>query len=140
MSFLIEHWYVIFLLVVLCVSIYFNVRNFIQLPKDEQKEKVREWLIWAVVLAEKELGGGTGQLKLRKVYGMFIESFPWLVQVITFTEFSEMVDTALEKMKEMLQNNEKVKEFVEANPGVELADLLSAIERIAGRQIEMEEK
>ena len=140
MNFIVEHWYVVFLVVLLIASVILNVKNFIQLSPEAQKGKIREWLIWAVCVAEQELGGGTGQLKLRKVYGMFIESFPWLVQIISFNEFSEMVDEALEKMKEMLENNPKVQQFIQSNPGASIADIVAAIGKIAGNQIEMEER
>ncbi|MFR6482019.1 MAG: hypothetical protein ACLUPD_10785 [Anaerotignum faecicola] len=42
----------------------------------EQREKVKEWLLLAVTEAEKELGSGTGQLKLRYVYDLFLRRFP----------------------------------------------------------------
>ena len=34
---------------------------FVKMPSDKQLNKVREWLLYAVTKAEKELGGGTGQ-------------------------------------------------------------------------------
>lgn len=45
------------------------------MPSDKQLNKVREWLLYAVTKAEKELGGGTGQIKLRYVYDMFVARF-----------------------------------------------------------------
>lgn len=78
-----------------------------------QRAKVREWLIWAVTRAEKELGGGTGQLKLRQVYDWFVTKFPALSAVLPFKVFSAWVDAALEKMKAMLSNNASVANYVE---------------------------
>lgn len=78
-----------------------------------QRAKVREWLIWAVTRAEKELGGGTGQLKLRQVYDWFVTKFPALSVALPFKVFSAWVDTALEKMKAMLSNNASVANYVE---------------------------
>jgi len=69
------------------------------MPSDKQLNKVREWLLYAVTKAEKELGGGTGQIKLRYVYDMFVARFTWLARVISFEAFSMMVDEALERMK-----------------------------------------
>lgn len=115
------NWYVIFLIVVAIVVIAGDIYMFTKLSPEEkqkkleeQKLKVQEWLIWAVAQAESDLGGGTGQLKLRKVYGMFIVAFPWLVETIPFEEFSDMVDVALDKFRDMLKNNSKVKEYVES--------------------------
>jgi len=78
-----------------------------------QRAKVREWLIWAVTRAEKELGGGTGQLKLRQVYDWFVTKFPALSAVLPFKVFSAWVDAALEKMKAMLSNNASVANYIE---------------------------
>ena len=69
------------------------------------EQKVLNWLVWAVGQAEQEFGGGTGQLKLRSVYNMFVLRFPKLSMIITFARFSELVDGALDIMREMLKND-----------------------------------
>jgi len=74
--------------------------------------KVREWLLWAVTEAEKNLGGGTGALKLRQVYDLFLQRFPTIAEKITFAKFSEMVDDVLVVMRKMLDNNQAVKALV----------------------------
>ena len=91
----------------------FGIYQFIKLEKDKQLEIVKEWLLLAVIEAEKKLGGGTGQIKLRYVYDMFIEKFKFLALMITFEQFSVMVDMALDKMRLMLSSNEKLKDYVE---------------------------
>ena len=91
----------------------FGIYQFVKLEKDKQLEIVKEWLLLAVVEAEKKLGGGTGQIKLRYVYDMFIEKFKFLALMITFEQFSVMVDMALDKMRLMLSSNEKLKDYVE---------------------------
>ena len=91
----------------------FGIYQFLKLEKDKQLEIVKEWLLLAVVEAEKKLGGGTGQIKLRYVYDMFIEKFKFLALMITFEQFSIMVDMALDKMRLMLSSNEKLKDYVE---------------------------
>lgn len=91
---------------------HFNLFNWAKAPKEEDLSKVREWLIWAVAEAEKQLGSGTGQLKLRLVYNMFVMAFPKLVEVISFEFFSEMVDTALDALALMLNDNEQIKNYI----------------------------
>lgn len=91
----------------------FGIYQFLKLEKDKQLEIVKEWLLLAVVEAEKKLGGGTGQIKLRYVYDMFIEKFKFLALMITFEQFSIMVDMALDKMRLMLSSNEKLKDYIE---------------------------
>ena len=90
-----------------------GIYQFIKLEKDKQLEILKEWLLLAVVEAEKKLGGGTGQIKLRYVYDMFIEKFKFLALMITFEQFSTMVDMSLDKMRLMLSSNEKLKDYVE---------------------------
>lgn len=113
MEFIIENWYIILALLAVLFVAAVAVRRYTGLPSDAQLAKVREWLLWAVTEAEKELGGGTGKLKLRQVYDLFIVRFPWLVKVVPFEFFSEMVDDALEDMRKMLKENEAVKALVD---------------------------
>lgn len=75
------------------------------------EQKVKNWLVWAVSVAESELGSGTGQLKLRSVYNMFVQRFPKLSLIITFNKFSALVDDALEIMRKMLEN-EKIANII----------------------------
>lgn len=74
--------------------------------------KVREWMLWAVTKAEKEYGSGTGQIKLRAVYDLFLAKFPKLSIFVSFDTFSVWVDIALDKMREMLETNPAVNKLV----------------------------
>ena len=74
--------------------------------------KVREWLLWAVTTAEKEYGSGTGQIKLRAVYDLFLAKFPKLSIFVSFDTFSGWVDIALDQMRKMLENNPAVSKMV----------------------------
>ena len=112
MKFITENWFVIVALAAVAGATGYAVYTFVKMPSDKQLNKVREWLLYAVTKAEKELGAGTGKLKLRYVYDMFVTRFDWLAEVITFERFSLMVDDALEKMKDMLKNNEAVQTLV----------------------------
>lgn len=113
MNFITKYWYIIVALVaVLGVSAVY-VYRYVSLPSEAQLKKVREWLLWAVTGAEKELGAGTGRLKLRQVYDLFVSRFPWLVRSVSFDLFSDMVDDALEEMRDMLEGNKTVKALVE---------------------------
>ena len=79
----------------------------------KQPQKVKAWLVYAVSLAEEELGGGTGPLKLLKVYNMFVERYPVFKVLVSYETFKNWVDLALEVMKEMMQKNKKVKDKIE---------------------------
>ena len=113
MKWLNENWSLLVVLAVLIILIARFIKKFSELPSDEQMEKIRQWMLFAVIQAEKELGGGTGQVKLRYVYDLFLERFQSLAPAITFVMLSDMVDEALEKMRHLLETNSKVKEYIE---------------------------
>lgn len=113
LNFFIENWYFIVTAIVMVVMAGVICWNFFKLPTKEQIAKIKEWLLYAVTEAEKELGGGTGQLKLRQVYDLFVQRFPAVAAVISFDTFSGWVDEALEQMREMLAKNENVAAYVE---------------------------
>ena len=112
MTFLIDNWYIIVAVVAVLVTLVVLAIKFFKGDLGKQLDKVREWLIYAVTLAEKELGSGTGSIKLRYVYDMFTVKFPWLVKIISFERFSEMVDDALDEMRYILSTSEPVEEYV----------------------------
>lgn len=114
MEFIVENWYIIIALIATGAAIGVSVYRFANKPTSEQITNVMEWLLGAVTEAEKELGGGTGQLKLRKVYDLFVERFSWLAIVIPFEVFSNMVDDALIEMRHLLQTNEAVETYVKS--------------------------
>ena len=113
MEFIINYWHIIVAIIAALVVAGVAVYRYFGLPSDAQLAKVREWLLWAVTEAEKELGGGTGKLKLRQVYDLFVTRFPWMAKIVSFELFSDMVDDALDEMREILQNNKAVQQLVE---------------------------
>ena len=113
MEMIIENWYMVVALLALGVAAGICAGQFIKLPTGEQLAKVQSWLLLAVSEAERELGGGTGELKLRRVYDRFLSKFPWLARVVSFKRFEDMVKKALKEMAEMLADNQKAREYVE---------------------------
>ena len=112
MEFLANNWYLILIAIAAVAVAIYLVFKFFKLPRETQINKVKEWLLFAVTQAEKELGSGTGQLKLRYVYDKFVTKFPYLVQFISFEYFSELVDQVLIKFKDMFKNNNAIKQYV----------------------------
>lgn len=85
---------------------------FMALSKDKQIQMVKEWLLLACIEAEKALGSGTGQVKLRYVYDLFLSKFKYLSLVISFSQFSMLVDNALDTMRDMITNNKQVENYI----------------------------
>ena len=88
------------------------VITFLRMGQQQQMKMISEWLLLAVVQAEKELGGGTGEIKLRYVYDKFIQKFGKMAMIISFEQFSSMVDVALDKMRNMLSSNAQLVNYV----------------------------
>ena len=117
MEFIINYWYIIVAVIAALVVAGVAIYRYFGLPSDAQLDKVREWLLWAVTEAEKELGGGTGKLKLRQVYDAFLTKFPWLAPVVPFEQFSGLVDDALKEMRKLLADNKAVQQLVTGEDG-----------------------
>lgn len=101
----VDYGWVIFAAVVCAVVIVIAVLKFIRKPRPEQIAKVKEWLLLAVMEAEKKFGEDTGVLKLRFVYDLFVTRFPWIAKVLTFDRFSALVDEALDEMRNLLKKS-----------------------------------
>ena len=112
MTWLINNWS--FLVVIACVLglIALYTKKFMALPTQQQLSTVREWLLYAVIEAEKCYQSGTGALKLRATYNEFCQVFPNLVAIISFELFSKLVDEALVQMKQLLETNKDIDEYV----------------------------
>lgn len=112
MTFFMENWYICIALMAVATAIGVCIGRFLKLPNSVQIDKVKEWLLWAVTQAEAELGSGTGQLKLRQVYDVFVQRFPAVAMVVSFDTFSLWVDEALDDMRDMLKQNQAVRSMV----------------------------
>lgn len=77
-----------------------------------KKNAIKEWLLHAVIEAEKELGDKTGQLKLHQVYDWFILQFPIMASILPFSVFSAWVDEALVTMRRILETNSEIRKYV----------------------------
>ena len=97
--------------ILICVFI-FCIYKFAKLGWVRQLEIIQEWLLLAVIKAEKELGSGTGQIKLRYVYDLFISKFKYLSLVISFEQFSLLVDDALVLMRNAISNNKQIENYI----------------------------
>lgn len=112
MEWIMENWYLCIVAVAILVAVGFAIYKFAGLPTKEQIIKVKKLLLYWVILAESELGGGVGQIKLRYVFDLFSAKFPVIAKLITFEKFSGWVDDALEELEELLKTNESVNELV----------------------------
>lgn len=103
MEWFINNWYLIVGLLAVVLCIIFAVVKFFKMPTKQQIENLKQWLLWAVVRSEKELGEKTGVLKLRLCYDWAIEKFPWVASLISFETFDNYVKEALKIMEKALE-------------------------------------
>jgi len=99
-------------LIILVIACGISVYHFLKLDKEKKIANIKQWLKYAVIEAEKFLGGKTGQLKLRYVYDLAVKQFPWIVTLVTFEIFSGWVDEALEWMKVQIQQNKAINNYI----------------------------
>lgn len=114
MFWIFDNGYVILGLLALIVVAVVAILRFFKLPTEKQKAKVKEWLIWACIEAEKALQSGTGKLKLREVWNRFVSvpAFSIIARIISFDEFEKWVTEALETVKNMLISNPSLATYV----------------------------
>lgn len=112
LNFLINYWYFIVIIVAILVISGVFIFNFLQKPSEQKLQNIKEWAIYACALAQAHLGSGTGQLKMRETYDMFISRFPDLVKIVPFEMYKNIAESALLEFKKMLENNPKVKELI----------------------------
>lgn len=113
MDFIIENWYMFVIAICVIAAIIFAVVKFCKKSGKEKYEQIRGWLLQAVILAEQKYGAGTGRMKLSVVYDSFCTALPWIAKVISFEQFSEYVDEALDEAKRILGSNNSMAALAE---------------------------
>ena len=108
----INNWYLYIATISVVILAAMTIHQFLRKPTIEQYNQVKEWILYAVIEAEKTLGSKTGQIKLRMVWDMFLERFPHISPFVTFEMFSSWVDNALVKMRNMIESNKAVAEYI----------------------------
>lgn len=112
LNWIVSNWYLLVAAFAVLFLAFFAARVFVKLPTATQISTLKEWLKYAVTMAEKELGNGTGQLKLRMVYDLFTDKFLGLSSFISFDTFSGYVDEALEWLNAQLSSNKAMSAYV----------------------------
>ena len=133
LEFLALHWQVIVGAIIIVLTGIVTFVRFNKKSVQEQIDQVKEWLLYAVMAAEKELGSGTGAIKLRFVYDMFVTKFPLMVALIPFSTFSEFVDEALDKLKDLLATSPELRLYL--NQQDELEEMKEEVAAITGEEV-----
>ena len=87
-----------------------------------EKSVVYKILYTLVTEAERQYGGGTGQLKQSAVINWVYERLPAIVKIfITAATLERWVDEAVERAKVEWEKNANIKEYIESGQTITLA-------------------
>lgn len=76
------------------------------IAKGKYRKTAKQMLLSLVVAAEKQFGGGTGEIKFSYVAEKLYEKMPFIIQLLfTSTDIANMIEEAVEKMKQYLADN-----------------------------------
>ena len=87
MDFIMENWPLLVTAAAIVGAAAAAVARFVGLPTEKQLAKGQGVAAVGRYGGEKDLGGGTGKLKLRQVYDLFVQRFPWLAKAVSFELF-----------------------------------------------------
>lgn len=104
--FLVENWYMFVILAVVIVYLGWTVYRI-------SKKDFMEIVKYAVFLAEKEYGSGTGSIKLKYAYDYITSKHTWIMMFISFEQFSKLVDEALKWLNGQLESNTNVQALMQ---------------------------
>ena len=109
MEWIMNNWFNVVGILVIAVGAIFAGKKFMDKDKAQKIEAIREWLKYGVTVTERALGSNTGKLKLTMLWSIATQQFPFIAKLLTFEDFSRMVDEALAWMKEQIETNPNIK-------------------------------
>lgn len=105
MMWIINNYHTILIALVITIGIVFAAVKFFKLTPAEQKKRILLVLLDACIKAEQALGSKTGKAKRAQVYAMLKEKMPIISLFLSMEQFDELLDLALEEMKDWLAKN-----------------------------------
>ena len=109
MEWMAQNWFNVVGLLIIAVGAIFYGKKYMEKDKEQKISAIKEWLKYAVTVTEKALGEKTGKLKLQMIWSMATAQFPFITKLLTFEQFSDLVDDALAWMKTQLETNPNIR-------------------------------
>lgn len=116
MNYIINNWELIVTCIFVLILAGQKIVEFVSLPTDKKIAEVKARLLIWVTDAQNDLGTGTNQIKLSKVYDKFCTEFPYLKKWISLDKFDDYVKEALVKMKKILATKDTVASVAVSEP------------------------
>lgn len=119
LNFILENWDFILLIAAAVATVVYNVYK-------GNKSVIMKMLYALVTEAEKELGSGTGALKLATVIAQIYPNLPAVLKLfVTEETITKWVEDALTAAKEAWKQNAAIAEYIE-KPGEPAAEITEA--------------
>ena len=110
MKILIENWDSVLVVLLFIIALIFMLRK-------GATRQVNEMLFYLVTEAEKQFGGGTGQLKYAAVVAWLYERLPLIVRILyTEKQIDLLIEDAVERMKKYLESNIQARVLIVDSP------------------------
>lgn len=103
MEFIMSNWETIVILLLVIVGLI----SFLS-----KKANIQKLLTYICLEAERQWGSKTGTIKLRQVYDWFTSKYPIMSTIITFNQFSKMVDIGLVEMRDLISKNPNIAKYI----------------------------
>ena len=106
MDFIVSNFGIILLCICVVVYIGYMIYKFYLLSPVEKISKMKTYLYDLVVKAEYDFEHGANDEKFEAVWNGVIEKYPWVAKVYSLEQFNDLVNAALDQMKELLDEEE----------------------------------
>ena len=81
--------------------------------KGKYRKTAKQILLNLVIAAEKKFGNGMGEIQYANVVAAFYDKMPLILQILfTEKEVSDMIEEAVDKMKEFLASNPNASNYI----------------------------
>ncbi len=105
LNWLIENWFVIVVFVcVLFVLLVHIIKLFIMEP-EKRLSFIKDTIFSLVLMAEKELGSKTGEMKLKLVITTFYKKYPFIRLILSENKLIDVIEESVVEMKNILKKN-----------------------------------
>nr|DAU76885.1 MAG TPA: holin [Caudoviricetes sp.] len=108
LKWIIENWQVIVAAAAACILAYSQIKKFMKLSDEQKKEKALELIRGAALSlmanAEAIFKGETGEIKKSECYHQICAEFPWIAELVSFEQFSQIIDDTMDKFNEYMDN------------------------------------
>jgi len=110
LNWLIENWFLIVIFLCFFGKSIINTINFLLMEPNKRLLFIRENILNLVLIAEKELGSKTGEMKLKLVITTFYKKYPFARLIFPENKLIELIEESVVEMKNILKYKEDLRQ------------------------------